>query len=95
MKLISLAACAFVLCLAPLQADPLHPQGNARITKNEAEHIALKSYPGARVAAAKLETVNGTLVWSLAIVPASGQPAQQVAVDATTGRMAPDAAKKP
>ncbi len=95
MKLISLAAGAFLLALVPLQASPLNPKGNAKITKNEAEHIALKHYPGARVSAATLETVKGTLVWSLEIVTAAGQPAEHVAVNAKTGRIISADEKKP
>ena len=95
MKLISLAACAFFLALAPLQASPLDPEGNAKITKNEAQHIALKHYPGARVSAAKLETVDGTLVWSLEIVTAPGQAAEHVAVNAQTGHIIPAGGEKP
>lgn len=87
MKLISLAAFSFVLCLSPIQASPHNPNGKAKITKNEAEHIALKRFPGARVTSAKLETVEGKLVWSLRIVKDGAKPARQVAVDAMTGRM--------
>lgn len=93
MKLISLAACTFLLCLAPLQANPRHPKGEARITKNEAEHIALKNHLGARVTAAKLEKVNGKLVWSLMVAAGVEQPAQQVQVDAITGRLVPAAGR--
>lgn len=92
MKMISFAACAFLLCLSPLQGSPLHPTGKAKITKNEAEHIALKRFPGARVKSAKLETVQGKLVWSLQIVEEGAKPARHVAVDAMSGRMA---GKKP
>lgn len=87
MKLLSFFALAAFLALTPLSASPLNPKGNAKITKNEAEHIALKQYPGARVQAAKLETVQGKLVWSLQVVEAEGKPARAVAVDAMTGRI--------
>lgn len=73
---------------APLHAEsPLDPKGNAKITKNEAEHIALRKYPGARVSAAKLETVQGHLVWSLQLAT-TNDGTKPVAVDAMTGRMA-------
>ena len=86
MKLISLVACAFILSLSLLlQASPLDPKGNAKITKNEAEHIALKRFPGARVTAAKLETVQGKLVWSLQITKNDSKPSKEVEVDAMTG----------
>jgi uncharacterized membrane protein YkoI len=66
MRLISHSALSSVLCLS-LQASPLDPKGTAKITRNEAEHIALKQYPGGRVKMAKLETVDGKLVWSIEI----------------------------
>ncbi len=95
MKLISFAVCSLVLCLAPIQASPLNPKGNAKITKNEAEHIALKRFPGARVTSAKLETVQGRLVWSLQIAEEDARTARPVAVDALSGRIAPPAGEKP
>ncbi len=89
MKLISLVAFLSFLFFTPLRAEsPLNPKGNAKITKNEAEHIALKEYPGARVTAGKLETVRGQLVWSLQVAVA-GSSTKAVAVDAMTGHIIP------
>ena len=88
MKLFSLFLCTALLSLASLRADPLNPPGNAKITKNEAEHIALKQYQGERVLAAKLETVQGKLIWSLQLSEAKDKPAHTVAVDALTGHIA-------
>ncbi len=95
MKLISLAVCGFFLCCATLQASPLDPPGHAKITKNEAEHIALKRFPGGQVTAAKLEKVEGKLVWSLEIAPAKAEAVQHIEVDAMTGRIAGGAKEKP
>ncbi|HEY5036118.1 MAG TPA: PepSY domain-containing protein [Chthoniobacterales bacterium] len=91
MKLIRLAAFSLLLCASTLQASPLNPEGNAKITKNEAEHIALKRFPGAHVTWSKLETKEGKLVWSLELAG----PAQHVAVDAMTGRIAIVDSKRP
>lgn len=88
MKRISLTALSLLLSLSLLAASPHDPKG-ARITKNEAQHIALKDYPGARVTAAKLEKVRGILVWSIEIAPANAKPVL-VAVDAKTGRVVPE-----
>ena len=87
MKRISFSALALLLSLSLLTASPHTPKG-ARITRNEAQHIALKGYPGARVTAAKLEKVRGILVWSIAIAPANAKPVL-VAVDAQTGHVVP------
>lgn len=95
MKLISIAACGILLCCATLQASPRPSQGRAKITKNEAEHIALKHFPGGQVTGAKLEKVQGKLVWSLEIAPAKSKPSQHVEVDAMTGRIAAGVKEKP
>jgi uncharacterized membrane protein YkoI len=91
MKLILLVACSVLLCASTLSASPRNPKGDAKITKNEAEHIALKRFPGAHVTWAKLETKEGKLVWSMQLAG----PAQHVAVDAMTGRIAVINEKKP
>jgi uncharacterized membrane protein YkoI len=87
MKLLSLTVLSLLLALSLLAANPHDPKG-AKITRNEAQHIALKRYPGGRVITAKLETVQGILVWSIEISP-SNAPSVTVAVDARTGRVDP------
>lgn len=87
MKLFSLTALSLLLGLSMVCASPLEKEGGAKITKNEAEHIALKNQKGARVTAAKLETVAGRKVWSIEI--AQGKDLTMVAVDALTGRILP------
>ncbi len=75
-----------------LYASPLDPEGNAKITKNEAEHIALKGHEHARVTSAKLEAVEGKLVWSIEI--AQGSHPTMILVDAMSGRIV-SAEKRP
>ncbi len=87
MKLLSFSALSLLLSISLLTASPHDPKG-ANITKNEAEHIALKLYPGARVTAAKLEKGKGTLVWSIEVTRSNAKPVA-VAVDAKTGRIVP------
>ncbi len=87
MKLLSFLALTLALALSPLQARPFDPKGDAKITKNEAEHLALKKHPGFQVTAAKLETVDGKLVWTIEIAPAKGKKATHVTVDATSGHV--------
>lgn len=95
MKILSLLAVMLVVCLSPLQASPLNPKGDAKITKNEAEHIALKHHEGARVTAAKLEKVEGKLVWSIEILGPKAKQATQVTVDAMSGRILSQEKPKP
>jgi uncharacterized membrane protein YkoI len=87
MKLNSLLALALLVSLPLLQASPPGTKGGAKITKNQAEHIALKPFPGARVTAAKLATVEGKLVWSVEIAKADSPEIRKVRVDAMSGRV--------
>jgi uncharacterized membrane protein YkoI len=85
MKFFYLAALSLLLGLSMVCASPLEKEHGTKITKNEAEHIALKDHQGSRVAAAKLETVEGRKVWSIEI--AQGEHRTMVAVDAMSGRI--------
>ena len=93
MKVISLAALSLVVGLS-LQASPLDTKA-VKITKNEAEHIALKQYPGAHVKMAKLGMVDGKLVWSVELADAKSQQPIELGVDATTGRVVSPRKGKP
>lgn len=87
MKLLACVAFCVFVSISCLPASPRDSKGPAKITKNEAEHIALKHFPGGRVAAAKMETVQGKVVWLVQIVPKDARPARRVEVDAVTGRV--------
>ena len=93
MKIFFLSILSIFLGLSLLAASPQNPKGDAKITKNEAEHIALRQHHGARVTAAKLETVEGKLVWSIEV--AQGENRTMVAVDAMTGRIVPPKDDRP
>lgn len=87
MKFFSLTALSLLLGLSMVGASPLEKEHGIKITKNEAEHIALKHHEDARVTAAKLETVAGKKVWSIEI--AQGKHLTMVEVDAMSGRILP------
>jgi uncharacterized membrane protein YkoI len=86
MKRKSLFALALLLSFSFLEASPRDRKGDAKITKNEAEHIALKRFHSAHVTAAKLETVKGQLVWSVEIARGVSPQLTNVVVDAMSGR---------
>jgi hypothetical protein len=88
MKLIFLSGLSLLLGLSLLSASPSDRKGGVKITKNEAQHIALQPHPGARVTAAKLETVQGKLVWSIEIMQPKSKLITAVTVDAVSGRLA-------
>ncbi len=59
-------------------------QGQAVITQEEAEAIALAEYPGANVAATELENEGGTLLYSIEL-----DNGAEVELDANTGAILP------
>ena len=85
MKFISLSALSLLLGLSLVCANPLATKPGTTITKNEAEHIALRQHKDARVTAAKLETVEGKKIWVIEI--AQGKRQAKVQVDAVSGRV--------
>ena len=87
MKFLSLTALSFVLALSPLTAAAASAQEAAKITRNEAQHIALRNHRGARVMAAKMETVDGKPVWAIEVTDPKGKWITHVNVDAMSGRI--------
>ena len=87
MKLFILLASSIVVSFSLLQASPEDSKGVAKITKNEAEHIALRNHAGARVTAANLETVQGKMVWLVDVAEPKAQHAMHVSVDAMSGHI--------
>jgi uncharacterized membrane protein YkoI len=87
MKFLTFTALSLALSLSPLAAAPPAAKDGAKITKNEAQHIALKSRKDARVTAANLEKVDGKLVWSIEIAGGGGKRMTHVTIDAMSGRI--------
>jgi uncharacterized membrane protein YkoI len=90
MKFLSFLAVSLILALAPLQADARDTRGGPKITKNEAEHIALQRHRGARVSSARLETVKGRKVWLIELSQQEAAPNRMISVDAVTGHIVSD-----
>ena len=85
MKIFSLLALSLVLGCSALGAAP--NTTTAKITKNEAEHIALRKHRGSRVTAAELQTVDGKLVWAVDITGRQGKHIKHVTIDAVSGHI--------
>jgi uncharacterized membrane protein YkoI len=85
MKFFPLTTLSLLLGISLLCANPVEKNPATKITKNEAEHIALRGRKGARVTAARLETVGSEKVW--VIETASGEKQMTVRVNAATGRI--------
>ena len=78
---------SLLLSASLLQANPRESKSGAKITKNEAEHIALKGHTGARVTAARLDKVEGKSVWLVEVSGPNADHVLQVIVDAMSGQI--------
>ncbi len=59
----------------------------ARLTKNQAEHIALAKVPHGQVKSAEIEKEKGHLVWSFDIVTPGSKDITEILVDAKSGQI--------
>ncbi len=91
MKLVSLSALSLLLGISLAAGNPLPKEPGSKITRNEAQHIALRGHKDARVTSAKLETIEGKKIWVIEI--AQGKHPEVVHVDAVSGRVVSPPAK--
>ncbi len=59
----------------------------AKISKNQAEHIAMAKVPNAKIQSAEIEREHHALVWSFDMVKAGSKNVTEVLVDAKTGKV--------
>ena len=59
----------------------------AKITRNQAQHLALAKVSHGRVTTAELEREHGILIWSFDITQPGTRNISEVQVDAKTGRV--------
>jgi Peptidase propeptide and YPEB domain len=79
---LSVAACAFALEATMLGATP---EARAKITKEQAEKIALTRVPDGTIKSAELETEHGKLIWSFDISRPKTASITEIQVDAKKG----------
>ena len=60
-----------------------------KITKNEAQHLVLKQFPGATIKSCELKTVNGHSVWVVSLTKSGDKTVAKVQVDGVTGKITP------
>jgi hypothetical protein len=84
----AVAALAFVF-LCRVDAAPSEKQlaKEAKITRSEAEHIAMSKVRDGRVSSGELEREHGTLIWSFDIAKPGTRDITEVQVDAKTGKI--------
>ncbi len=81
--------CALFLLItfqvATLRAEPEATKD--RITRDEAQHIALKQVPDGSVKSARLKRKNGHGIWDVEIAKRGSGTRTEILVDAMTGRI--------
>lgn len=84
----AVASLAFVF-LCRVNAAPSEEQlaKEAKVTRGEAEHIALSKVPDGRVSSGELEREQGTLIWSFDIAKPGTRDINEVQIDAKTGKV--------
>jgi uncharacterized membrane protein YkoI len=87
MRIFFSTALSLALSVSLVAAAPVTAKESAKITKNEAEHIALRRHSGARVTSARLETIGSQLVWSIQMASHNGKHVSHVSVDAMSGQI--------
>ena len=62
-------------------------EAEAKITKAEAEKIALEKVPGGKIKEGEIEEENGKLIWSFDIKTKGSKNVTEVNIDANTGEV--------
>ena len=79
-----LAAVLFVGCVSDNQTKI---NAEAKVTKTDAEKIALAQTPNGKINEEELEKENGRLIWSFDIATPGTKDITEVQVDAQTGQV--------
>ena len=79
-------------CDASSEADLVK---QAKITRTQAEKIALAKVPGAKVQSGEIENEHNALVWSFDLVTTGSKNVTEVLVNAKTGKIISVSAKTP
>ncbi len=82
----ALATALLAACVSERHKENLESQ--ARISRSEAEKIALTKAPGGRIKEGELEKEKGTLIWSFDISTPGTSDITEVHVNAITGEIA-------
>jgi uncharacterized membrane protein YkoI len=91
LQLITLAVAVSSLAISSAPAQTKKAEANqsaqAKISKADAERLALQRNPGATVVNTTEATVNGHQVWALSVVTTGGNVTRKVYVDQETGKL--------
>lgn len=92
LTLLATAAAVTWSVAAPTEAELMK---QAKLTKIEAEHIALGKVPNGQVKSAEIENEKGHLVWSFDIVTPGNKDITEILVDAKSGQIISRQAETP
>jgi uncharacterized membrane protein YkoI len=82
-----IVAALFAGCAAERGGSQAKLQAEAKISRAEAEKLALAKTPNGSIKEGELERENGKLIWSFDIASPGTQDITEVAVDAITGQV--------
>jgi uncharacterized membrane protein YkoI len=85
---VSFALVVGILSAAPAQTSEAQLMKEAKVTKSQAEKIALTKIWGGIVKSAELEKEHGLLIWSFDIAKPGTKIITGIQVDAKTGKIA-------
>lgn len=86
MKLLTLCLLVLFVFFVPFAVDAGRNH-ETKITRNEAQHLALSSHPGARVTAAHLNHSRGHPMWLIELVGPEANQVTHLSVDGMSGRV--------
>jgi len=75
--------------------DQARLQAKARISRTEAEQVALARVPNGKIKSGDLEEEKGKLIWSFDITTPGSKDLTEVAVDAVTGKIVSEEKETP
>ena len=88
-RLLSIALVSVFAVVGGLSAETRENQRlqEGKITKNEAQHLVLKQFPGAVIKNCELKTTKGHSIWVVSFMKAGDKTVAKVQVDGLTGKI--------
>jgi uncharacterized membrane protein YkoI len=91
-RLLSMLTITILLAISPLYSAETRENRRlkaGKITKNQAQHLVLKEYPGAHIKSCELKQVHGQSVWLVSFHKSNDKTLTTVRVDGNTGKILP------
>lgn len=82
-----LALLAPFSAFAQMEKAEMDRIAHGKITKNQAQHLVLNKYPGAKIISCDEATANGHLMWKVRFTVTGSNLAERVDVDEDTGKI--------